>query len=128
MLKIKFWRIENVLFMKILEQGEEIKRGDFIFATDNGIIIESTEYPRMGPKIYPNLNSGQQDLSPKNLCVMGTLISSDDKIVMHRFNTVEEAKGFLKLYNDAIKEYNNFLSSSTKKIEIEEDVEIVISE
>ena len=29
MLKIKFWRIENVLLMKVLEQGNEIKRGDF---------------------------------------------------------------------------------------------------
>ena len=28
MLKIKFWRIENVLLMKVLEQGEEIKRGE----------------------------------------------------------------------------------------------------
>ena len=27
MLKIKFWRIENVVLMKVLEQGEEIKRG-----------------------------------------------------------------------------------------------------
>ena len=27
MLKVKFWRIENVVVMKILEQGDEIKRG-----------------------------------------------------------------------------------------------------
>ncbi len=30
MLKIKFWRIENVLLMKVLEQGEEIKRGGIL--------------------------------------------------------------------------------------------------
>lgn len=29
MLKIKFWRVENVLLMKVLEQGDEIKRGGF---------------------------------------------------------------------------------------------------
>ena len=37
MLKIKFWRIENVLLMKVLEQGNEIKRGDFKFARLMGL-------------------------------------------------------------------------------------------
>lgn len=27
MLKIKFWRLENVIVMKILEQGDKIKIG-----------------------------------------------------------------------------------------------------
>lgn len=26
MLKVKFWRVENVVLMKVIEQGEEIKR------------------------------------------------------------------------------------------------------
>lgn len=34
MLKIKFWRIENVIVMKILEQGDEIVRG--MRRTDTG--------------------------------------------------------------------------------------------
>lgn len=29
MLKIKFWRIKNVLLMQVLEQGNEIKTREF---------------------------------------------------------------------------------------------------
>ena len=47
MLKIKFWRIENVLLMKVLEQGDEIERGLFHFSASNGVDIKSTFNPQM---------------------------------------------------------------------------------
>ena len=47
MLKIKFWRIENVLLMKVLEQGEEIKRWDFKFCESNVINVMSICIPEI---------------------------------------------------------------------------------
>lgn len=34
MLKVKFWRIENVVLMKVLEQGDEINKGIGCFYQD----------------------------------------------------------------------------------------------
>ena len=47
MLKIKFWRIENVILMKILEQGDEIERGNFGFEASNGVKLRSATYPQI---------------------------------------------------------------------------------
>ena len=47
MLKIKFWRIENSIAMKVSNQGEEIKRGDFEFNASNGITIKSNSHPQI---------------------------------------------------------------------------------
>lgn len=51
MLKIKFWRVENVLLMKVLEQGDGIKRGDFKFCASNGIEVKSISSPELTPAI-----------------------------------------------------------------------------
>lgn len=51
MLKIKFWRVENVLLMKVLEQGKEIKREDFKFCASNGIEVKSISSPELTPAI-----------------------------------------------------------------------------
>lgn len=40
MLKIKFWRVENVLLMKVLEQGDGIKRWDFKFVRLMGLRLK----------------------------------------------------------------------------------------
>lgn len=40
MLKIKFWRVENVLLMKVLEQGDGIKRGDLNFVRLMGLRLK----------------------------------------------------------------------------------------
>ena len=47
MLRVKFWRIENVVLMKVLEQGAEIKRGCekfFVQAGLNWVLIKTSYY------------------------------------------------------------------------------------
>lgn len=46
MLKVKFWKTENVVLMKMLEQGNEICRGMGIFYKDKetGLILTSNLY------------------------------------------------------------------------------------
>ena len=95
MLKIKFWRIENVILMKILEQGDEIERGRFGFEASNGIDLSS----RIDPEI-----------DDEEIFLKGKVSSHDTQIVSKFFNTSEDAKAHLKAYVEAVKEYNNTAS------------------
>ncbi len=111
MLKIKFWRIENVILMKILEQGDEIERGKFEFEASNGVDL--------GAQIEPQIGN-------KKIFLRGELINHDTQVVSKYFNTSEEAKERLKSYVEAIKEYNNSLQQPAA--EDVEDIETVIAE
>ena len=113
MLKIKFWRIENSIAMKVSNQGEEIKRGDFEFNASNGIIIKSNSHPQI-TKSY--------------LYVRGNDISFDNNISTHDFENVETAKYFLKMYVEATNEYNNSLSLQKSEDKENDDIEIVVAE
>ena len=94
MLEIKFWRIENSIVMKVLEQGEEIERGSFSFRTSNEITIKSTYYPQI-----------EEDY----LFVRGTNVALDTATSSIDFPSVEVAKKYLKMYIEAVKEYNNLV-------------------
>ena len=111
MLKIKFLRIENVIFMKILEQGDEIERGKFEFEASNGMRLSSQTKPEIGDK---------------KIFLRGELINHDTQVVSKYFNTSEKAKERLKAYAEAVKEYNNSLEHPTA--EDVEDIETVIAE
>lgn len=111
MLKIKFWRIENVILMKILEQGDEIERWNFEFKASNGIGL----YSRLDPEI-----------ADERIYLRGRDISQDTQVVIEYFNTSEEAKERLKSYVEAVKEYNDSLQHTSA--EDIEDIETVIAE
>lgn len=112
MLKIKFWRIENVLLMKVLEQGNEIKRGDFKFCASNGIKVTSISSP---------------ELTPAFINIRGRAKEYDDNIVPCEYSNAEEAKAMLARYIEAVKEYNtSLLRKSNDKDDIE--IETVIAE
>lgn len=111
MLKVKFWRVENVLLMKVLEQGDEIERGNFRFEASNGIIFESCETPSLP---FQNEN---------RLCIRGEDTECDNDIVVHRFKSNTVAKQFLNRYIEAIKEYND----PYQELE-DEDMEIIVAE
>ena len=111
MLKIKFWRIENVILMKILEQGDEIERGKFEFEASNDVKLCSQLEP---------------EIDDKKIYLRGTNISWDKQVVNSYFGTSEEAKERLKSYVEAVKEYNNSLQQSAA--EDVEDIETVIAE
>ena len=111
MLKIKFWRIENVILMKILEQGNEIERGNFDFEASNGVSLRS--------RLEPETRN-------KRIYLRGKDISKDTQIVNECFDTLKAAKELLKAYVEAIREYNNSLQYTTA--EDIEDIETVIAE
>ena len=94
MLKIKFWRVENVLLMKVLEQGDEIKRGDFKFCASNGIEVKSLCRPELIPDI---------------IYVRGCEEEYDDNIVPCEYSNAEGAKEMLARYIEAVREYNSIL-------------------
>lgn len=118
MLKVKFWRIENTVFMQVLEQGKEIKRGYFKFRTSNNIEIISDQSPQIGQNILGNIDETM-------LYIRGEDYYEDNSIVARTFNSVLIAKCFLKDYIDAIKEYNDSLLSQ-KSEDIEKDTEVII--
>ena len=111
MLKIKFLRIENVIFMKILEQGDEIERGKFEFEASNGMRLSSQTKPEIGDK---------------KIFLRGTNINWDEQVVNSYFGTSEKARERLKAHVEAVKEYNNSLEHPTA--EDVEDIETVIAE
>ena len=112
MLKIKFWRIENVLLMQVLEQGNEIKRENFKFCASNGIEVKRLCRPELIPDI---------------IYVRGSEEEYDDNIVPCEYSNAEEAKAMLARYIEAVKEYNtSLLRKSNDKDDIE--IETVIAE
>lgn len=100
MLEIKFWRIENSIVMKVLNQGEEIERGSFSFTASNGIKIKSTYHPQM-----------EDDY----LFVRGTNVTLDPATSSIDFPSVEVAKKYLKMYIEAIKEYNSLVKPKNEE-------------
>lgn len=118
MLKVKFWRIENTLFMQVLEQGEEINREYFRYKTSNNIEIISCRFPQIGQNFLGNIDENM-------LYIRGENCDRDNDIVAHTFNSVTIAKCFLKDYVDAIKEYNDSLLPQ-KLEDTEKDIEVVI--
>lgn len=111
MLKIKFWRIENVILMKILEQGDEIERGRFKFKASNGITLASSDNPQ---------------IIAERLFIRGKDKSDDENVVACEYTTTETAKELLKNHIEAVKEYNNSLQQPAA--EDVEDIETVIAE
>ena len=87
MLKVKFWKIENVVLMKVLEQGNEICRGAGIFYKDKetGLTLASSLYVAISRDV---------------LYVKGEKRQDDNNIVTRNLNTITESNDF---YNRAIK-------------------------
>ena len=113
MLKIKFLRIENVILMQILKQGDEIERGDFDFKASNGIRLCSASYPAI-------------KFMTLTLYLRGKNKNRDKDVASYCYDTSEEAREQLKAYVEAIKEYNNSLQQPAA--EDVEDIETVIAE
>lgn len=115
MLKIKFWRIENVILMKVLEQGDEIKRDGGVFFTDKdtGICISSI--------IFPACNNGE-------IFVRGRVRKDDNWIAIHRCKDTESAKELLSSYVLTVKCYNESLTNKEVNNLSDDDIECVIAE
>ena len=91
MLKVEFKQVENVVLMKVLEQGKEIELGHGVFFDHNGIKLISSGYPCIRlDKLY----------------VKGNADLNQDNYASCSFNTSEEAEEYIAKFNEVINAYN----------------------
>lgn len=105
MLKVKFIKYKNVLIADILEQGEEIIKGNFEFEHD-GYNLISAECVMIGScddTLYIEGRATQKH------CTNG-----------YRFNTEEELDKYVAGISNCIRAYNNTLTSDTIQSETKE--------
>lgn len=99
MLKVKFVRIENVILMKVLMQGDEITLGGGVFFnTSDGFRLCSYRCP---------------GLCANELHVLGTE-EWGQQYVSVSFDSVEQAKTQLQKYMNAIYEYEEEINDPTR--------------
>lgn len=91
MLKIKFWRIENVVLMKVLEQDEKLRGSGLVYRAKNGLEIRSAHI---------------QEMTPSILYIRGDESDRDENIITQTYKKVDDAIKWYKKYTDAVKEYN----------------------
>ena len=105
MLKIKFWRIKNVLLMQVLEQGDEIERGFFAFSTSNGVEFNSSRLP---------------EIELKKIFIRGENKKEDNKVAVFDCEDERKAKILLNRYIEAVRECNNSLRKENRNTEVAE--------
>ena len=94
MLKLKFWRMRNVIIMEVIEQDDSIKRGYFKYNASNGVRIESWMHP---------------NISTNEIQVRGEQKLMDFNLASFQYDSAEEAKEQLSKFQYAIQEYNSIL-------------------
>lgn len=128
MLKIKFWRIENVVLMKVLEQGDEIKLGDGEFFNC------SKAFHRSPYNLCVHLISKYSEphiflATPSDIYinVRGPKKEFDDIITMCPFETESKAKDVLSCCVHAVKSYNRTVAL-LEPVNDKEIIDVVIAE
>lgn len=91
MLKVEFKQIENVVLMKVLEQGDEIELGCGRFFEHNGIKLLSADCPQ---------------ICSSSLYVKGKSDDVQDVYTSKSFNTLEEAAEHIVKFTECIDAYN----------------------
>lgn len=91
MLKVEFKQVENVVLMKVLEQGKEIELGHGDFFNHNGIKLSSLNCP---------------SICSDTLYVKGTVNINQDNYVSFSFSTSEKAEEYIAKFNEVINTYN----------------------
>ena len=94
MLKVEFKQIENVVLMKVLEQGDEIKLGCGCFFEYNGIKLCSGSHP----EIYLS-----------SLYVKGSSDCAQDIYQSISFNTTKKASEYIVKMTNCIDAYNKLV-------------------
>ena len=92
MLKVEFKQIENVVLMKVLEQGNEIKLGCGCFFEHNDVKLCSLSYPQ---------------IFSHSLYVKGKSECSQDVYGSISFDTPEEASEHIAKFTECIDAYND---------------------
>lgn len=110
-LKIKLWRIENVVMMKVLEQDESLRGQGEIF-NNNGTRIAS---------------EGNTALFNDAICINGRRIQEDGRICSKDFETIEEAQAYYNKVKKVVQDYNKTLVDEGETLMID-DVESEVVE
>lgn len=124
MLRIKFYQIENLVAMKILEQGEEIKRGVgklYYDPEENFTIYRSNS---------PAITLCYDDTGSKGfmLFIRGGFEKNDIMLTSKCFNTTEEASDYIRRATKSIKNYNNSLKVKSEIDNSNAEIKITIAE
>ena len=94
MLKVEFKQIENVVLMKVIEQGNEIKLGRGCFFEYNGIRLHSV---------------GRPQICSSSLYIKGESDDVQDVYTSKSFNTPEEASEHIAKFTECIDAYNDLV-------------------
>ena len=104
-IRVKLWRIENVVLMKVLEIPEELRGTNLIFNS-----------PNTGMKIY---SVGKPELKLNTIFLNGSNKEKDNNIVCCECQSNEEALGYYNRVINTIEEFNN---KNKIKSEIDDDI------
>ena len=102
MLRLKFYQIENVVLMKVLEQDN---KENLYFQYDN-LLLQSLDCPAIDDENHIYLQGSDED--------------SNNKMSCYDFETNEQAENFINKASKAVKEYNRRYSQT----EIESQIKI----
>jgi hypothetical protein len=98
-LKIKLWRIENVVLMKVLEQDESWK----------GILFWNEE-------IEIRINDDSE------LCEDVIFIAKDNKVASIDLEEIEQAKTYYAKVKKVVQDYNKTLDTDVESDDVESEV------
>lgn len=110
-IRVKLWRIENVILMKVLEMPEELRGTNFVFNS-----------PNTGMKIY---SVGKPELKLNTIFLNGSSKEKDNNIVCCECKSNEEALGYYNRVINTIEEFNN---KDKIKSEIDYDIDTYVTD
>ncbi len=110
-IRIKLWRIENVVLMKVLEMPEKLRGTDLIFTS-----------PTTSMEIWSVV---EPELKLKDIYINGSDKDEDNKIVCCKYKSGEIA---LDYYNRIIKTIEEFNNKNKIKSEIDCDIDTYVTD
>lgn len=109
MLKVKFWRIENVVAMKVLEQPSGTRGKNVIFENDDFQLVS---------ELNPEIAEG--------VCYLrGTNRAEDHFVVSGTFDSIDRAKTYIKRATETICKYNESIGELVNMDK--DDIEVSIA-
>lgn len=91
-LRIKFWQIENVVLMKVLDQDESLRDEGELFKSDSlDMAILSNGYPA---------------ITWGRIFIRGNIKGKDNIVCSNTFNSIEDATVYIEKCQELIRDYN----------------------
>lgn len=110
-IRVKLWRIENIVLMKVLEMPEKLRGTDLIF---------------ISPTTSMGIRSvGKPELTLKNIYINGSNKDKDNKIICYEYESGEIA---LDYYNRIIKTIEEFNKENKIKSEIDYGIDTYVTD